>query len=97
MSGVNPVLNDESTGGSDNTVNGHGLVLALHLQRQLNSSSKLTEMLKDTQSTLMRNIHCIKPLQDLIQVSLKISLLCGSVYMYICVYLVRDLAEPLFH
>ena len=56
-------------GGSSTAVSGHGLVLALHLQRQLKSSSKLIQLLRDDQSTFVRNIHCVKPLQTLIQVS----------------------------
>ena len=66
---VNSILADESMGGSSTAVSGHGLVLALHLQRQLNSTSKLMQLLRDDHSTLVRNIHCVKPLWTLIQVS----------------------------
>jgi len=66
-------LDEESMGGSNTAVSGHGLVLALHLQRQLKSSSKLIQLLRDDQSTFVRNIHCVKPLQTLIQVSKKLS------------------------
>ena len=69
MSGINTLLNDETTGGSTTSISGHGLVLALHLQRQLNSSRKLIDMLRDSHSTLVRNIDCMKPLQALVQVN----------------------------
>ncbi len=74
VKGVNSLLDDETTGGSTTSVSGHGLVLALHLQNQFNSTSKLIEMLRDSQSELVRNIHCMKPLQTLIQVSLQLHL-----------------------
>jgi len=69
VTGVNSILDEESMGGSSTAVSGHGLVLALHLQRQLKSSSKLIQLLRDDQSTFVRNIHCVKPLQTLSQVS----------------------------
>jgi len=56
-------------GGSSSGVYGHGLMLALHLQRQLKNTSKLIQLLRDDRSTLVSDIHCVKPLQDLIQVS----------------------------
>ena len=62
VTGVNSILDDERTGGSSTDVSGHGLVFALHLQRQLRSSSKLIQLLRDDQSTLVRSIHCLKPL-----------------------------------
>ena len=68
VTGVNALLDDENTGGSSSDVSGHGLMFALHLQRQLKSTSKLINLLQDDQSTLIKNIHCVKPLQTLIQV-----------------------------
>lgn len=55
-------------GGGSSDVSGHGLVIALHLQRQLKSNSKLIQLLSDDQSTLVKHIQCVKPLQTLIQV-----------------------------
>ena len=68
VNGVNPLLDDTSMGGGSDAVGGHALVLALHVQKQLNSSSKLVQMLKDDGSTLVKTINCVKPLQSLIQV-----------------------------
>ena len=72
---VNSILADESMGGSSTAVSGHGLVFALHLQRQLKSSSKLIQLLCDDQSTFVRSIPCVKPLQTLIKV------LCKQIYI----------------
>ncbi len=74
---VNPLLNDESFGGSSSTVSGHGLVLALHLQRQLKSSKKLIEMFIEeedvpegtSKSSSVRTIECTRGLQSLVKVS----------------------------
>ena len=77
---MNAFLDDKSTGGSSSDVSGHGLMFALHLQRKLKSTSKLIQLLQDEQSTLIKNIHCVKPLQTLIQVY-------GFLYNYICRYM----------
>jgi len=74
---VNAVLNNESFGGSSSTVSGHGLVLALHLQRQLKSSRKLIEMFVQEESvsegaptsSSVRTVECTKGLQSLVKVS----------------------------
>ena len=66
---MNQLLGDESMGGSNTTVSGHGLVLALYLQKQLNSPTRLLKLLRDDHSTLVRDIPCVKPLQTLIVVS----------------------------
>ncbi len=68
MSGVNFLLRDEAFGGSATSVSGHGVVLALHIQQQLKSSRKLTDMLQNDQSTLVRDFSCMKPLHTLVQV-----------------------------
>ena len=80
-------MNTESTGGSSSDVSGHGLMFALHLRRQLKSTSKLIQLLRDDQSTLIKNIHCVKPLQTLIQVY-------GFLYNYICRYMYQLASFP---
>ena len=57
-------------GGSATDVSGHGLVLALHLLKQLNSPRAFAQMLQDDRSTLVMNFSCVKPLQHLIQVNI---------------------------
>ena len=65
---VNPLLEDVTMGGSHSLVSGHALVFALHLQKELSSSTKLIQMLSNDQSTLVKGMPCVKPLQTLIQV-----------------------------
>ena len=55
-------------GGSDTCIGYHGLVFAMHLLRQLNSQQKLIDLLTDDQSTLVRTISGMKPLQTLVKV-----------------------------
>lgn len=63
--GTNQLLCDPNTGGSAKEVSGHGLVLAMHLNKQFVGSSKLIQTLNDDSSTLIRDVHCMKPLQKL--------------------------------
>ncbi len=65
--GVNSLLDDPLTGGSATAISGHGLVLALHLQRQLHSTDQLLKLLREDDSSLVESIHCMKPLQPLVK------------------------------
>lgn len=56
-------------GGSQAAASCHGLVLALHLKLQTNSAERLLQMLQDNEGTLVRDVHGIKFLQPLIEVS----------------------------
>ena len=67
MNGVNPLLSDNSMGGSSTCVGWHGLVFAMQIQKRLNSQQKLIERLTDDQGTLVA-ISGVKPLQALIKV-----------------------------
>ena len=67
--GINELLCDHTMGGSNEEVSGHGLVLAMHLHRQFNSAPELIQILSDDSSTLVKDVHCMKPLQRLSSVS----------------------------
>ena len=63
--GTNKLLCDTAMGGSSMEVSGHGLVLAMHLKQQFSSTTNLIQVLKDDSSTLISDVHCMKPLQKL--------------------------------
>ena len=63
---MNQLLDDDSMGGGNAaTVSGHGLVLAMYLQRQLNSPTQMLQLLTDDKKAYLT---CMKPLQELITV-----------------------------
>ena len=71
MNGVNPLLSDNSMGGSSTCVGWHGLVFAMQLQKRLNSRQKLIERLTDDQGTIVQTIKGMKPLQTLVKVGVQ--------------------------
>ena len=81
MNGVNPLLSDNSMGGSSTCVGWHGLVFAMQLRKQLNSQQELIQRLTDNQGTLVQNISGMKPLQTLIKVGVH-PLLLGIIADY---------------
>ena len=66
---INRNLNDESFGGNHTKPSCHGLVLAMHLKKQMMSRERLVRILQDDDSTLVKNIAAAKLMQPLIEVS----------------------------
>ena len=65
MPDLNSLLDDESMGGG--SVGGHGLVLALHLLRELQSFNTFTSMLTKQYSLLCDGINCLEPFHRTLQ------------------------------
>ena len=63
-------------GGGD--MQGHGMVLTLHMVKQLKSYQKFSELLTTKYDTLCCWLHCLKPFHEQITVSV-----CNS-YTIIC-------------
>ena len=61
------LLDDVETGGGD--TNGHGMVLVMHLMKQLKSSQKLSELLTKKYDSICSWLHCLKPFHEQFTVS----------------------------
>ena len=68
------LLDDTKTGGGD--TQGHGMVLALHMVKQLKSFQKFSELLSKKYESIYCFLHCLKPIHEQLTVS-------------ICVYCIR--------
>ena len=64
---INELFDDANTGGGN--VGGHGLVLALHMLRKLKSSRKFSELLSHKFEVVCKEIKCLRPLHERLQVS----------------------------
>ena len=53
------LLDDVETGGAD--TRGHGMVLALHLLKQLKSSHKFSELLTEKYESICHWLNCLQP------------------------------------
>ena len=53
------LLDDVQTGGGE--TQGHGMVLVLHLVKQLKSSWKFSELLTKKLDSICPKLHCLKP------------------------------------
>lgn len=65
---LNRLLDDVKMGGGD--MQGHGMVLALHMVKQLKSYWKFSELMTKKYDSLCRWLHCLKPFHEQIDVSL---------------------------
>jgi len=86
MPDLNSLLDDESMGGG--SVGGHGLVLALHLLRELQSFNTFTSMLTKQYSLLCDGINCLEPFHRTLQNEVRVCVgrlrLCGWVGACVC-------------
>lgn len=62
------LLDDTETGGGD--TQGHGMVLALHLLKQLKSSHKFSELLTKKYESIYSFLHCLQPIHKQLTVSI---------------------------
>ena len=62
------LLDSAETGGGD--TQGHGMVLALHMMKQLKSSQKFSELLTIKYDSICRWLHCLKPVREQLIVSI---------------------------
>ena len=70
---LNRLLDDVKMGGGN--MQGHGMVLALHMVKQLKSYRKFSELMTKKYDSLCRWLHCLKPFHEQIDVSLCVSAL----------------------
>ena len=66
------LLDDMDTGGGH--TQGHGMVLALHVLKQLKSSQKLSELLTKQYDSICCWLHCLQPFHQ--QLTVSISRIC---------------------
>lgn len=59
LSDLNAVLDDESMGGG--SIGGHGLVLSLHMLKELQSFWTFISLLTEQYSLLCDSINCLRP------------------------------------
>lgn len=71
---INHLFDDVKTGGGH--VGGHGMVVALHLLKELKSSRKFIELLTTKFNAMCKEIECLSPLHDQLKVK-------SSVHMWI--------------
>lgn len=71
---INRLFSDPSTGGGD--VGGHGMVAALHVLKKLKSSRKFIELMTTKFEIMCKEIKCLRPLHDRLQVSTLLPILC---------------------
>ena len=64
---LNRLLDDVKMGGGD--MQGHGMVLALHMVKQLKSYQKFSELLTKKYDSLCRWLHCLETFHEKIAVS----------------------------
>ena len=68
LSDLNAVLDDESMGGGN--IGGHGLVLSMHMLKELHSFRTFTSLLTEQYNLLCDSINCLRPFHaTLIKVS----------------------------
>ena len=65
---INHLFNDVSRGGGG--VGGHGMVVALHLLKKLKSSQTFIELMTTKFETLCKEIVCLRPIHNQLQVLL---------------------------
>ena len=63
----NRLLDDVETGGGD--IQGHGMVLALHLVKHLKSYRRFSELLTKKFDAICDWLHCLHPFHEQITVS----------------------------
>ena len=63
---INHLLGEASTGGAG--VGGHGMVVALHLLKELKSSRKFIELMTTKFEMRCREIGCLRPIHERLQV-----------------------------
>ena len=78
---INLLLDEAETGGGK--VGGHGMVAAVHLLRKLKSSRKFSEMMTTKFEIHCKEINCLRPIHDRLQVRLGCTF-TQYVSMYIC-------------
>ena len=82
---INLLFSDPRTGGG--SVAGHGMVVGLHLLRKLKSSRKFSELMTTKFEVVCKEIKCLRPLHDKLQVRCIYFLfmyICNSHCIYIC-------------
>ena len=68
IDGINACLKDAHFGGSEDHPSCHGLVLMLHMKRQLKSTQRLLKMVQSKDGTFVTSVHGVQTFQKLIEV-----------------------------
>ena len=74
------LLDDVETGGGD--TKGHGMVLALHMVKQLKSSQKFSELLTKHFDYTYNSLHCLQPFHEEFAVRVRACKSC-SIIIYL--------------
>ena len=68
LNDINKIMDDESTGGGRD--GGHGMVVALHLYKECNSSRQFSIKFIKLYDALFRDINCLQPFHEHLKASI---------------------------
>ena len=76
------LLDDVETGGGE--THGDGMVLALHMLKQLKSSQKFSKLLTEQYDSICGFLHCLQPIHEQLTVSICVCQKGRAVCLVLC-------------